>query len=316
MEKCFVEWCLKLFNWGAFLQIMLGSNSNSTKASNIALITALFLASALFVSDRGSQTIFLQTRSNIEAVATPGIKFLSIPISIFENISEAIAERSKALSENKALREELYKLRDYQKESRIMELKLSRLEQLLNSPNERDKSKVQTVARSYGEVNGPFVRSSLIDVGRKSNIQKGYAVSTVEGLYGHVHRVGKNSSRVLLLTDINSRISVMSLRSNSRAILAGNNNVFPNLIFPSNYEGWVEGDKVLTSGDGGMLPPGLEVGLVIKDAKGKLVVNLNTNSKVIDWVLVTHYSPIEIPIFQTGMQGNQTYDLSSISVGF
>ena len=48
----------------------------------------------------------------------------------------AFAERSKALSENKALRDELYKLRDYQKESRLMELKLSRLEQLLNSPNE------------------------------------------------------------------------------------------------------------------------------------------------------------------------------------
>ena len=132
-------------------------------------------------------------------------------------------------------------------------------------------------------------------MGRKSNIQKGYAVSTVDGLYGHVHRVGKNSSRVLLLTDINSRISVMSLRSNSRAILAGNNDDFPNLIFASNYEGWVEGDTVLTSGDGGMLPSRFGGWLVIKDATGKLVVDLNTNSKTVDWVLVTHYSPIETP---------------------
>ena len=295
---------------------MLGSNSNSTKASNIALITALILAGTLFISDRGSQTIFLQTRSNVEAIASPGIKFLSMPISMLKNVSSAFVERSKALSENKALRDELYKLRDYQKESRIMELKLSRLEQLLNSSNETNKNKVQTVARAYGEVNSPFVRSSLIDVGKKSKIQKGYAVSTVDGLYGHVQRVGKNSSRVLLLSDINSRISVMSLRSNSRAILAGNNDDFPNLIFAGNYEGWIEGDTVLTSGDGGMLPPGLEVGFVIKDETGKLVVDLNTNSKTVDWILVTHYSPIETPISQIEIQGNSTHDLASISKGF
>ena len=295
---------------------MLGSNSNSTRASNIALITALILAGTLFISDRGSQTIFLQTRSNVEAIASPGIKFLSIPISMIENVSSAFVERSKAFSENKALRDELYKLRDYQKESRIMELKLSRLEQLLNSSNKTNKTKVQTVARSYVEVNSPFVRSSLIDVGKKSNIQKGYAVSTVDGLYGHVQRVGKNSSRVLLLSDINSRISVMSLRSNSRAILAGNNDDFPNLIFVSNYEGWIEGDTVLTSGDEGMIPPGLEVGTVIKDATGKLVVDLNTNSKTVDWILVTHYNPIETPISQTEIQGNSTHDLASISKGF
>ena len=127
---------------------MLGGDANSTTASNIALIIALILAGALFISDRGSQTIFLQTRSNVEAIASPGIKFLSIPISMIENVSSAFVERSKAFSENKALRDELYKLRDYQKESRIMELKLSRLEQLLNSSNETNKTKVQTVARS------------------------------------------------------------------------------------------------------------------------------------------------------------------------
>ena len=295
---------------------MLGSNSNSTKASNLTYIFALILAGGLFLSDRGSQTIFLQTRSNIEAIASPGIKLFSIPITMLERLSNAIEERTKALSENKALRSELYELRDYQQKSRMMELKLFRLEQLLNSSNEIDKNKEQTVARSYGEVNSPFVRSSLIDVGKKNNIQKGYAVSTVDGLYGHVQRVGSKSSRVLLLSDINSRISVMSLRSNSRAIMSGNNNDFPNLIFSNNYQGWLEGDTVLTSGDGGMLPPGLEVGSVIKDAKGKLVVNLNTNGKVIDWVLVTHYSSIKSPEFETDMKEKQTEGLSNISEVF
>ena len=155
---------------------MLGSNSNSTKASNLTYIFALILAGGLFLSDRGSQTIFLQTRSNIEAIASPGIKLFSIPITMLERLSNAIEERTKALSENKALRSELYELRDYQQKSRMMELKLFRLEQLLNSSNEIDKNKEQTVARSYGEVNSPFVRSSLIDVGKKNNIQKGYAV--------------------------------------------------------------------------------------------------------------------------------------------
>ena len=86
---------------------MLGGNSNSTTASNIALIIALILAGALFISDRGSQTIFLQTRSNVEAIASPGIKFLSIPISMIENVSSAFVERSKAFSENKIIKKSL-----------------------------------------------------------------------------------------------------------------------------------------------------------------------------------------------------------------
>ncbi|MDG2360730.1 MAG: hypothetical protein P8L81_00005, partial [Hellea sp.] len=64
------------------------------------------------------------------------------------------------------------------------------------------------------------------------------------------------------------------------------------------------------------LPPGLEVGFVIKEATGKLVVDLNTNSKTVDWILVTHYSPIETPISQTEIQGNSTHDLASILKGF
>ena len=83
------------------------------------------------------------------------------------------------------------------------------------------------VARSVSETNGPFAHSALINAGAAKGAAKGHAVMTVDGLYGHVVRVGQNSARVLLLNDLNSRISVMSHRSQSRAILVGNNKDLP-----------------------------------------------------------------------------------------
>jgi rod shape-determining protein MreC len=67
---------------------------------------------------------------------------------------------------------------------------------------------------------------------------------------------------VLLLTDFNSRIPVLVEPSRDQAILAGNNTRRPSLVFLPLNPRLSVGDRVLTSGRGGVLPPGLEVGTV------------------------------------------------------
>jgi len=92
-------------------------------------------------------------------------------------------------------------------------------------------SKPLRAVETVSEIDGPFVRSALINAGSKVGIKKGHPVMTVDGLYGHVLSVGPNSARVLRLGDLNSRISVMSARSDARAILSGNNSSTPLLAF-------------------------------------------------------------------------------------
>ena len=98
---------------------------------------------------------------------------------------------------------------------------------------------------------------------------------TVDGLYGHVIRVGKKSSRVLKLEDLNSRIAVMSKRSQSRAILIGDNSRVPVLSYVIDAADWVDGDVVITSGDDGVLPLGLPVGAVRVADDGSYLVDLS-----------------------------------------
>ena len=86
-------------------------------------------------------------------------------------------------------------------------------------------------ARVIGDHTGAFVREVLISAGEKSGLRKGQAAMTGDGLAGRVSEVGARSARVLLLTDINSRVPVVVERTRDRAILAGDNSNRPQLLY-------------------------------------------------------------------------------------
>ena len=274
---------------------MLGSDPDSTRAPLIALVISFLIAGVIFVTNRGDGRTVSLTQTKVENSFAPALAFLSKPMRATENIFASVEDRSRALEENKALRAELRELREAQERSEILAMKLLRFEQLLKADSGIDIPTEKIAARAVSEVSGPFVRSALINAGASKGIKKGHPVMTPDGLYGHVVSTGKNSARVLQLSDLNSRIAVMSLRSQATAILAGDNSDVPSLIFPSNAELWANGDKVITSGDEGVFPRGLPVGTVQKDSSGQTKVTLNVAGKPTDWVWVYPYEPIPAP---------------------
>ena len=118
---------------------------------------------------------------------------------------------------------------------------------------------------------------------------------TTDGLYGHIVSTGSVSSRVLLLNDLSSRISVMSQRSLGRAILVGNNTNSPKLAYVSRNTDWQAGDRVITSGDGGVLPRGLQIGTIALKKDNNFAVDLYYLNKPVDWVWVYPFTPIPVP---------------------
>ena len=90
------------------------------------------------------------------------------------------------------------------------------------------------------------------------------------GLVGRVIGVTDGASRVLLLTDVASRTPVMIDRTNARAILTGDGGPNPRLDYLRGHDPIQEGDRLLTSGDGGVLPRGLPVGTAVKGLDGAL----------------------------------------------
>ena len=274
---------------------MIGQDTDSTRASTITLIVAFIIAATFLITDRGSDQLLERTATGAETGFAPALALFSRPLRAIENVAIGFQDRSRAVEENKALREELYALREENQRAEIMELKLARFEQILAANPGIEIPAKKIAARAVSEVNGPFVRSALINAGTNKGIQKGHPVMTVHGLYGHVLRSGPYSARVLQLGDLNSRISVMSARSEARAILSGDNSDLPLLAFIEDSADWREGDKVLSSGDGGVLPQGLPIGEVKSNAAGQFVVALGTTGKLTDWVWVYPYLPTEEP---------------------
>jgi len=237
---------------------MMGQDTDSSRASTITLIMAFVIAGIFFITDRGSERLLTQTTIGAESGIAPALALLSAPIRALENISTGLQDRSRAVEENKVLREELYALREEKQRAQIMELKLERFEEILGADSGIDIPTKKIAARAVSEINGPFVRSALINAGLNKGIEKGHPVMTVHGLYGH-------------------------------------NSDLPLLAFVEDRADWREGDKVLSSGDGGVLPQGLPIGEVKANKAGQFVVTLGTTGKPTDWVWVYPYDPAEAP---------------------
>ncbi|MBL4766198.1 MAG: rod shape-determining protein MreC [Rhodobacteraceae bacterium] len=258
-------------------------------------IWLVFLAAMILISDRQQKSMLASGRLSTDDISSKVMGVFAYPVRGIETLFAQSKDRSRAYEDNKALKEQVERLRGYENMVRDLELRVRRFEEILDMNASSDVPEHKIVTRVVNESNGPFVHSALINVGRNKEIEVGHAVMSVEGLYGHVVRVGSVSARVLLLNDLSSRLSVMSQRSQSRAILVGRNADQPQLDYVSPIADWQAGDRVVTSGDGGVLPRGLVIGVVSQQDGGPMSVRLFTQGQPIDWVWVLPYTPIQPP---------------------
>ncbi len=117
-------------------------------------------------------------------------------------------------------------------------------------------------ARVIANSGGNFVRTLMVDAGTDQGLARGQAAISGEGLVGRLTEVGSRAARVLLITDLNSRIPVVVEGSHASAVLAGDNSARPRLIYATAADTIKIGDRIVTSGEGGVFPPGLPVGVV------------------------------------------------------
>ena len=117
----------------------------------------------------------------------------------------------------------------------------------------------------------------------------------LNGLVGRIISSGRNSSRILLLTDFNSHIPVVALSSDVQAILSGNNQPQPELQFLPRQAELKDGDLLVTSGRGGQIPVGLPVALVRRDDQDELTVRLLDDLQSLNFIRVVMAQPTEDP---------------------
>ncbi|MFH5926211.1 rod shape-determining protein MreC [Roseomonas xinghualingensis] len=117
-------------------------------------------------------------------------------------------------------------------------------------------------ARVVADAGGTYARAVLIATGPYLQVAKGQLALDERGLAGRVTEVGSRSARILLVTDMNSRIPVVLEGSRARAMMVGTNAARPRLQhWPSGMQPQ-EGDRVVTSAESATFPAGLPVGIV------------------------------------------------------
>jgi rod shape-determining protein MreC len=171
-------------------------------------------------------------------------------------------------AENERLITENERLRQYQTAVMRLEAENKGLRDLLKM--QADPAQSRITARVIADVGGPFLRNVVILAGRRTGVRDGLVALAGGGLAGRVVSAGNSSSRVLLINDINARVPVLLEGSRQRGLVEGDNT--PELRLTSLPPDVVPtlGERLVTSGVGGIFPAGIPVGIVSR-VEGGLV---------------------------------------------
>lgn len=190
-------------------------------------------------------------------------RFMSIAPSSRAMLVMGDKETREALEQARMEKRGLERWRD---SARAMSARMAEYERLLDIMDEPLDEEVS--ARVIAEKDGPFANTMLANAGAKRGVDEGDSVINANGLVGRVIRSGASTSRILLLTDYNSRVPVMGRVSLDRALLVGDRKTGARLEFAETPDLIVEGEEWVTSGDDGLFPRGLTVGWAHRDEEG------------------------------------------------
>lgn len=235
-------------------------------AHRFGLFLLLITAMALMVVGKVDPDTAVGLRNGVVDTAEPILDALSRPVESGNRIVAEIDGMLALREENAALHQAIDRLKRWELVARRMEAENAALRGLLNLRVESRPSFV--TARVIGDSGNAYVRTLLANVGAVDGIVQGQAAITGQGMVGRVVEVGRRASRVLLMTDLNSRIPVVIESTRQRAVLTGDNTETARLAFLPRDAQVAVGARVVTSGHGGVLMPGLPVGVVSSISDG------------------------------------------------
>jgi rod shape-determining protein MreC len=258
-----------------------------TWSAGAALVIAVIIAAAILLShprDQVKAGAYDAARHAVDAVAGPVGGVLAAPVRWTHDGLDTVRGYFFAVSENRRLKAELVLAHAEHDQLAASEMENGRLRAVLGIRT--DPPLPHVAAETIADTRGPFANTRLANVGRDKGVTEGNPVLSEHGLAGRVVGVSDHVSRILLLTDAESRTPVILVRTNGRAILSGDGGGAPKLDFVRSSLALREGDRVLTSGDGGVFPRGLPVGTVVKGFDGGWRVALDSDAAPIDFVQI------------------------------
>ena len=248
---------------------------------------ALLVASmAIIIIGKADVSLVERLRVGVGDAMAPLMIALTRPVAAATGALSTLHDMTSVYRENERLKEENATLLQWQQVARRLDNENLELRKITNYVPGGNTWFV--TGRVIGAAGGSYSRSVMIDRGSADGISKGQAATSGTGLVGRIAEVGARASRVLLVTDMNSRIPVILQGSHERAVLAGDNSDWPLLAYLAPNAKIAVGDQVVTSGDGGVLPPGIPIGTVASIG-GYARVALSTDLSTVDYLRIVDF---------------------------
>jgi rod shape-determining protein MreC len=225
-------------------------------------------AIALLVMGRIDPDAMNRARTQTADAVAPVLAVVQQPVAKIRELANVAQSNLDLARENARLREENVNLMQWQAAALKLEAQSSVLRNLLKLPAEAPP--ILRTEPVIAEPGGAYVRSLLVGGGARDGLGKGQAAMAGAGLVGRITEIGAWSARVLLITDLNSRIPVILETTRTHAILAGDNSSQPYLMYLPKAATVNVGDRLVTAGHDGVFPTGLAVGRVSSISGGEI----------------------------------------------
>ena len=210
---------------------------------------------------------FINPSFNIK-IKSAVFEIVSFPFKIINILRNSVASKSDYMKENNSLKEK----------SAFLALELSRYSSIF-SENERLRRLLKfkrnrryraIASEVIGRAPQAWSKLIIINKGKLNNIKKNMAVCTAKGLVGTVVETGPYTSKVMLVTDPNSRIGVVLEKSRQTGVLIGSESDICKVIYLSMDSDINPNEKVLTSGFGGIFPKNIVIGEVTSVSRDRI----------------------------------------------
>ena len=291
------------------------SNKKSFRLGKNFNIILVFLCLILVFLGKFDLIAVRNTKAFLSDFLSPISIIFNKPVKGLVAVVEDVKSATYLRDENIRLKSEIRQLMVSKSKTESQELELLELREILNViPKENYKIITGRVVTSPG---GVFANTVLINVGKKDGISIGQPAISSLGLVGYVVNVGISSSRILLIIDINAMIPIYLTDSNWPAVVQGQNGELLKIRFLSSEAKPVEGEVLETSGHGGQLPSGINVGNIVKSFSGNYYVKPTVNFQKLTYVsIITNlnskyssentfngFAPLQKPIPSIGLKG-------------
>lgn len=252
------------------------------------LVAALFVSALVFMMLSKADTLILNKITNsVVQSFSPVVRVMQFPAEVLYAVYDKIRDITLVYSENKHLKAENADLLMLKNQMRTLKAENKLLGQMLNYTPPPEASYI--TAKIVAEEGDGFSHSLIAYTDNASQVRKGQVVLGAESVVGRVESVSGSYIRVLLFTDINSRVPVVIERNRIRGILSGDNTTVPKLLFTAAGSDIKDGDMVVTSGVAGVFPTGLPIGVVSKITKDAISVETISDIERLEYVKIVDY---------------------------